>query len=74
VTVGWVLYSISSPLRNLCSFEKNPNARDGKKDHFFDYKTVLKAVEESGQLGGYYTTAFERGAANTDEEMQTVAA
>lgn len=58
----------------VSSFEKNPNARDGKKDHFFDYKTILTAVEESGQLGGYYTTAFERGAPNTDEEMKTVGA
>lgn len=54
------------------SFEKNPNARDGIKDHFYDFKTQLKSIEETGELGEYYTTTFFRGEALTDEEMSEV--
>ena len=56
------------------SFEKNPNARDGKKDHFYDFMTELHTVEEVSDLGEYYAISFKRGHANTPVTMQQVAA
>ncbi len=52
----------------VSSFDKNPDARDGVKDHFYDFITKIKVVEEVGELGEYYTLTFERGRALTDEE------
>ena len=55
------------------SFKENPGARDGKKDHFYDFKTILTAVEETSPMGEYYAMSFKRGDANDDTTMQNVA-
>lgn len=56
----------------LSSFENNPKARDGSRDHFYDYVTTLKVIEETGDLGSYYTMNFIRGKAHSDKEMEAV--
>jgi hypothetical protein len=56
------------------SFQNNPEARDGKKDHFYDFVTELHSVKEMGKLGGYYTISFKRGHANSTETMEKVGA
>jgi hypothetical protein len=57
----------------IASFRENLNARDGKKDHFYDFVTELHSLKEMGNLGSYYTMSFQRGHANSPEMMQTVA-
>lgn len=56
----------------ISSFEKNPEARDKIKDHFYDFATNLLSIEEVGELGEYYTVTFGRGESLNEEDMNAV--
>jgi hypothetical protein len=56
----------------IASFKTNPQARDGEKDHFYDFVTELHVVEEANDMGEYYAMTFKRGIPNPPEIMQNV--
>lgn len=44
----------------------------GDNEHFYEYETVLKPVEESGPLGAYFAIDFSRGKKLTKEQLDLV--
>ncbi len=46
---------------------------DGREDHFYEYFTTLKGIEESGDLGSYYCATYIQGEKLSDEQMTKVA-
>lgn len=46
----------------------------GKDEHSYQYKTILKPVEEAGDLGSYWSISFERGEKLPDDAMERVGA
>ncbi len=56
----------------ISSFDKNPDATDKVKDHFYEFETKLTSIEETGELGEYYTVMFERGKKLDTTQMKEV--
>lgn len=42
-------------------------------EHSYQYKTILKPVEETGPMGGYYCISFTRGDKLTEQQLEKVA-
>lgn len=51
----------------IASFKSN-----GENEHFYEYHTILKSIQEKGKLGPYYCMDYKRGEKMNEEEMKIV--